>query len=40
MRPLDAATMQVITTGTVILPLKPLAGPLATKPPPVISSFD
>lgn len=33
MRPLDAATMQVITTDTVIFPEKLLTGPSTMKPP-------
>ena len=33
MRPLEAATMQVINTDTVILPLKSLPAPVTAKPP-------
>ena len=33
MRPLEAATMQVINTDTVILPLKSVPAPVTAKPP-------
>jgi hypothetical protein len=39
MRPLEAATMHMITTETVILPLKPLLGPSTAKPPIAIFSI-
>lgn len=39
MRPLDAATMHVITTDAVILPLKLLTGPSMAKAPPAIFYF-
>lgn len=36
MRPLDAATMQVMITESVILPSKAVAGPLTAMPPTAI----
>lgn len=36
MSPLDAATMQVMTTESVILPPKPLLGASTANPPPAI----
>lgn len=36
MSPLDPATMQVMITESVILPLKPLEGASMTNPPPAI----